>query len=83
MPLKVSSITDVLFGLLILANIIFRVAKQVAQQIAQRAAFLVDQAIQEKVRVSRRDRLSGGSNLAPLFSNLSSSEPRERLDLPN
>jgi hypothetical protein len=25
-------------------------AKQVAQQIAQRAAFLVDQAIQEKVR---------------------------------
>lgn len=30
---------------------ISRVAKQVAQQIAQRAAFLVDQAIQEKVRL--------------------------------
>lgn len=45
----------------------FRVAKQVAQQIAQRAAFLVDQAIQEKVRDST-PRLCSFDLTLPMFS---------------
>jgi hypothetical protein len=64
-------------------------AKQVAQQIAQRAAFLVDQAIQEKVGHifrSMETSLLLPKQLQPiflLFSNPSSSERREKRDPPN
>lgn len=58
----------------------FRLAKQVAQQIAQRAAFLVDQAIQEKVRATGYSFKDLQPNPVPSSSNLSSFEPREKLD---
>jgi hypothetical protein len=66
------------------------IAKQVAQQIAQRAAFLVDQAIQEKVSgagsfllvsAMRTSRLTHATQSS--HSNLSSSVLKEKPDQPN